>query len=526
MNNPFHYTPSKRMTEASRQLSELIIRHCHDDESFSREVDAGKMFGILLVDNSDSPAMPDVLFAFSGQIVGRFDIEGFVPPVFDYLDDRGHFKTEERAIVGINESITALQQSPQLASRREALSRLQHEAQTDIDAYRHLMTVAKTERDMLRGTGLTPDSELIKESQYMKATLRRKRRMWQQRIEEAQTAVDEMTSHITRMKLERQRRSDALQRWLFSQFVLTNCKGISKSIPDIWNDSFRPLTPALSPLPQPPSGSGECCEPKLLHYAFTHSLRPLEIGMIWWGAPPRGEVRHHGRFYPACNGKCKPLLRFLLDDPTLGNDTAKASPTLRIVYEDDAITVVDKPAGMLSVNGRSTAESVYTHLCNRHPERPPVHMVHRLDMDTSGLLVVANTKEAHRHLQRQFAEHTIRKTYTALLEHEIHGSGTISLPLRADYDDRPRQMVDISGGKQALTEYASAGGCRVRLSPLTGRTHQLRLHCAHHLGLANPIVGDRLYGNRGTRLCLHASSITFTHPVTGDIMTFESTPDF
>ncbi len=197
--------------------------------------------------------------------------------------------------------------------------------------------------------------------------------------------------------------------------------------------------------------------------------------------------------------------------------------------------VVDKPSGMLSVPGRTGEPSVQSLLSGICDE---VHIVHRLDQDTSGLMVVALNAAAYHHLQRQFMQHTISKRYIALVScaHQLPASTTISLPLRPDPLDRPRQVVDPVNGKTAVTrcEVIATEGCiaRLALMPLTGRTHQLRMHCAHVKGLNAPIVGDRLYGwqspnsETATRLCLHAEQLTFVHPVSAQEMTFKSVVPF
>ena len=526
MNNPFNYKPSQKMLEAQSCLADRIKSLCLKDEAFAAELSSGKMFGILLAETSDIPSRQLVLTAYSGQICGQFGIYGFAPAVFDYLAPDGYFKTHEAEISALNRRIADMQKSPELADRKHALAQLVRSAEADIETYKVLMKGAKIERDLIRGKGVRSESELIKESQFMKAQLRRKRLMWKERTEAAKAEIEDVEKEIRLLRLRRQQMSDSLQQWLFSQFVFTNCRGVRRSLSYIWQAYFNNQENRIYRSSQPPSGSGECCEPKLLNYAYSHGMKPLEIGMFWWGASPKGEVRHHGRFYPACSGKCKPILHFLLDDEKLFLDYESRCQDLKIVYEDAAIIVVDKPAGMLSVPGKGSRESVFSILRSRCKDCRELQMVHRLDMDTSGLLVAAKTKAAHKKLQRQFAERLTEKTYIALLENELSGSGTITLKLAADCHDRPRQKVDAEKGKEALTKYKSLGKNRVELTPLTGRTHQLRVHCAHVDGLNNPILGDRLYGRRADRLYLHAATLSFLHPETGKRMTFNSPSPF
>ena len=315
--------------------------------------------------------------------------------------------------------------------------------------------------------------------------------------------------------------SQELQLWLFHQYQLLNARGETKDLVDIWQ-SYYSREKLRRKFPLPPGGTGDCCAPKLLQYAYQHGLKPVCMAEFWWGAPTKEEVRQHLNFYPACRGKCKPILTWMLQgldvDPnpeTLGLQRMEI-PT---VYEDDALLVVDKPSGMLSVPGRIEDYSVETVMHERYPDSI---VAHRLDMGTSGLLIVAKNGDAYRILQQQFIRHEVRKKYIALLEHPGQGTGVISLPLRPDPMNRPRQVVDMAHGKRAVTRYEFIGDRLVALWPETGRTHQLRIHCAHPDGLSNPIVGDELYGTRGQRLCLHAAEIWFRHPISGDEMHIKS----
>ena len=319
--------------------------------------------------------------------------------------------------------------------------------------------------------------------------------------------------------------SQELQLWLFHQYQLLNAHGETKDLVDIWQSYYnRPKL--LQKFPLPPGGTGDCCAPKLLQYAYQHGLKPVCMAEFWWGAPTKEELRQHLNYYPACRGKCKPILTWMLqgldvdpDPETLGLQHLEI-PT---VYEDNDLLVIDKPSGILSVPGRIEDYSVETVMRERYPDSI---VAHRLDMGTSGLLIVAKNGEAYRILQQQFIHHKVRKKYIALLEQPGQGTGVISLPLRPDPMNRPRQVVDMAHGKRAVTRYEYISDRLVALWPETGRTHQLRIHCAHPDGLANPIVGDELYGTRDKRLCLHAAEIWFRHPVTGSEMHFETTPNF
>ena len=332
-----------------------------------------------------------------------------------------------------------------------------------------------------------------------------------------------LTTHLS--PLTSKQMSQELQTWLFHQYQLLNARGEVKDLVDIWQEYYsRPKLRQKYPLP--PGGTGDCCAPKLLQYAYQHYLHPVCMAEFWWGQSTKEELRQHLNYYPACRGKCMPILTWMLQgldvDPnpeTLGYEHMEI-PT---IYEDNDILVVDKPSGILSVPGRMEDYSVETVMQQRYPGSI---VAHRLDMGTSGLLIVAKHTDAYHPLQQQFIRHEVKKKYVALLEHTGQGSGIVSLPMRPDPMNRPRQVVDMEHGKRAVTRYEFISDHLVALWPETGRTHQLRIHCAHPDGLSNPIVGDELYGTKGKRLCLHAAEIWFKHPISGEEMNFETTPDF
>ena len=318
--------------------------------------------------------------------------------------------------------------------------------------------------------------------------------------------------------------SQELQLWLFHQYRMLNAKGETKDLVDIWQDYH--CSPRIrNRYPLPPGGTGDCCAPKFLQYAFSHGLKPICMAEFWWGPSPKSEIRHHGQFYPACRGKCKPILTWMLQgldvDPN-PEETGASHLTIEVIYQDTTLAVINKPSGLLSVPGRTEDYSVATIAMERWPGSLPVH---RLDMGTSGLMVIAKTKEAYVSLQEQFVKRTVKKRYIALVEGQPkEPKGRITLPLIFDPMNRPRQMVDYQRGKSAVTEYevldARDGRTLLALYPHTGRTHQLRMHCAHPDGLGSPIVGDELYGHKAERLCLHCDQIEFAHPVTGERMSF------
>ena len=320
--------------------------------------------------------------------------------------------------------------------------------------------------------------------------------------------------------------SQDLQLWLFHQYQMLNAKGETKDLVDIWQD-YHSSPRIQKKFPLPPGGTGDCCAPKLLQYAYSHQLKPICMAEFWWGPSPKSEIRHHEQFYPACRGKCKPILTWMLQGLNVEpnpEEVASSHLQIEVVYEDDTLAVINKPSGLLSVPGKTDDYSVATIAQERWPESMPVH---RLDMGTSGLMIIAKTKEAYLPLQEQFVKRTVEKRYIALVEGIVkEPKGRITLPLIFDPMNRPRQMVDFHRGKSAVTEYEvlniyEDGKTLVALYPHTGRTHQLRMHCAHPDGLNCPIVGDELYGKKGERLCLHCDKITFAHPVTGERMHFE-----
>ena len=503
INNPFDYEPDPLCLMAADEVRAYLKTH----EEWQDEVEAGKMFGVLVCE--DQQGNMGFLAAYSGQIGGREDWPWFVPAVFDYLQPTGYFKQEESQITDINHRVQVLENSVERQSLLDAISKTKQQASAEIDAYKDAMQQAKARRDAQRATSGETE-EMIRESQFQKAELRRLKKQWNDRIAETEAQLKPLDDQLLLLKRERKQRSDQLQRWLFDHFLMANTLGKTRSLTDIFS---------TTPQGVPPSGSGECCAPKLLQYAYLHHLRPLSIAEFWQGRSPKMEIRHHDQFYTACRGKCKPILEWMLTmDSTgrMGATMGELRPT--IIHQADTFLVIEKPAGLLSVPGLTDAPSVESILKAQYSE---VHMVHRLDMDTSGVMVVALTLDAYHSLQQQFLKNQVQKEYVALLENDIEGSGEIDLPLRPDLLDRPRQVVDPENGKSALTTYQALGHRRIRLIPHTGRTHQLRVHCAHHLGLNNPILGDPLYGTeKADRLYLHAETLSFDDPETGERRTF------
>lgn len=556
MNNPLDYQPHPLCIAVCKELQTYLSER----EDWREEIDKGKMFGVLIVENAQpASGAPKIgyLAAYSGQIGGRSDWDDFVPAVFDYLQPDGYFKTHEAEISGINQSIRKLEANTHMKEAKGLILQLQEERKHTIAAYQEKIKKAKAKRDARREAGsLNPEeeAEMVKESQFMKAELRRLKKSLSEKTS-LETEYEAYQADILSLKQLRKTLSDALQQWLFSQFRMQNHEGESKDLLEIFRDAalrdYPQATIATSRIAAlkmvPPAGSGECCEPKLLQYAYSLGYKPLQMAMFWWGESPKEEIRHHLHFYPACNGKCKPILQWMLPASTFEPAAVDLSLYNKVetLYEDREIAVIHKPEGLLSVPGKDAAQpSVYALMRRKYPEATGPLIVHRLDMATSGLMIIAKTEFAYHRLQKEFLNHRVQKKYVAIvcgkdkescnriLKEAEGGRGYISLPLIADFLDRPRQMVNREQGKEAITEYEvleriDDTHLRLALYPKTGRTHQLRVHCAHQEGLNAPIIGDPLYGNEpATRLHLHAEEITFEHPMTGKKMTVTRKADF
>lgn len=526
MNNPFDYEPHPLCIKACREVQAYLAKR----EDWQEEISRGKMFGVLIVERNepgqDTPQL-GYLAAYSGQIGGRSDWEDFVPAVFDYLQPNGIFKIREAIISNMNLAIKEMEVCKKKVQL--LIQPLEGLRKSEIDKLQKNLKEAKAKRDAIRQRGnLTSEeeAELIRESQHMKAEFRRKKRKIEEKTE-TELIYEKMKEEIRKVKLSRKQRSDNLQRWLFSQFNMLNDKGECKNLIDIFQDTAAKT---------PPAGSGECCEPKLLQYAYSLGYKPLQMAMFWWGESPKEEIRHHLHFYPACNGKCKPILQWMLPASTFEPAAVDLSIYNKVetLYEDREIAVIHKPEELLSVPGKDAAQpSIYALMRSKYPEATGPLIVHRLDMSTSGVMLIAKTEFAYHRLQKAFLNHQIQKKYVAIISgKDIPEKGIISLPLIPDYLDRPRQIVDHEQGKEAITEYevlepVDDSHLRIALYPKTGRTHQLRVHCAHQEGLNAPILGDPLYGNeKAARLHLHAEEITFEHPLTGKKMTITRKADF
>ena len=518
---PFHYEPHPLSVRAAEEVRRYLTLRT----DWKTELDKGKMFGVLVVQKEGRTGF---LAAYSGILCGRNDHDFFVPPVFDLLQPDGFFKTEEAQISQINHRIEALEHSDLRASLLQQAADRKAAGEQVLKEARNALKEAKRQRDLLRASDHNDftEEQLTRESRFLKAEYKRLEKQWKAKLEEVETALKRSDEEIEALKTERKRRSVLLQNRLFAQFRLLNARGEEKDLWQIFREHGRPV---------PPSGAGECAAPKLLQYAYRHGYRPLAMAEFWWGESPKTEIRHHGYYYPSCRGKCEPILRHMLQgldvEPAPSERYSLSQNMPEILFEDQWLLVLHKPEGVLSVPGKSEEQSIYSLLRARYPEATGPLVVHRLDMATSGLLLAAKTQEVHRHLQAQFENRSIKKRYIALLDGILpEEEGVIDLPICPDYLDRPRQMVNEELGKTAITRYRvmdrKNGQTRIAFFPLTGRTHQLRVHAAHPLGLNCPIVGDELYGRKAERLYLHAEYLEFIHPVSGQRMVIEKKAEF
>lgn len=534
---PFYYEPHALTKIAASQLQQYLGTQTDFKHNFGiikgqEGLVIGKMFGVLVV--QDAVGELGYLSAFSGKLADSNHLPGFVPPVFDMLDENSFFLKEQYILNDINDKVKAIESDVEYINLKGELEQLTVQSQAKIEAFKEVLRANKQSRKKQRSEQknlLDGESYAQFEALMVRHSLHDKHQFnvlvneWQEKLQDLKSALATFEDKIEALKTERREKSSALQQQLFEQYDFLNKDGKTKSLHAIFSETV---------FGRPPAAAGECATPKLLQYAFLNGYKPLAMAEFWWGAPPKSEVRKHGQFYPACTGKCQPILNHMLEGITLEDNplliNAGESKNLDIVYEDDCLVVVNKPAKLLSVPGINIIDSVYARLKFSWKTIEPL-IIHRLDMATSGLLVVAKTKEAHKHIQKQFLKRTVTKRYAALLTGRVEeDGGEISLPLRLDIDDRPRQVVCFEFGKNAVTRWEvvvrNENTTKVHFWPLTGRTHQLRMHAAHELGHNAPIVGDDLYGTSANRLHLHAAYLEFIHPETGEIMQFEVKEEF
>ena len=532
---PFYYEPHELSILASNELQSYLETQTNFEHNFGLRENQeglviGKMFGVLVCQNSNDEL--GYLWAFSGKLANGNHHEYFVPTIYDMLQKDGFYKIEEETVNVINREIERLEQSENYLKAIEFIKTINLQAEKDIQNQKERIKSEKINRDEKRliaeqtldfESYKAVQKELSEASKQESILLKQMTKYWNIQKENAKNELDILVSEIVVLKELRKQKSSTLQQKLFDAYSFLNQFGERKSIGEIFNNN-------------PPAGAGECAAPKLLHYAFENDLKPIAMAEFWWGKAPNSEIRKHKQFYPACKSKCEPILMtHMLQGLDMEANPFEENPAegkeIKIVYEDDVLLVINKPAEFLSVPGKKIQDSVYQRIIELYPEATGPLIVHRLDMSTSGLLLIAKDEETYVKLQSQFIKRTIKKRYVALLDGVLkEKQGFIDLPLRVDLDDRPRQLVCYEHGKQAQTKWevieVKDNQTRVYFYPISGRTHQLRVHASHEMGLKTPIIGDDLYGKKSNRLHLHAEQLIFTHPVTKEILTIKEAADF
>lgn len=528
---PFYYEPHELAVLAAEELQVYLNTQSDFEHNFGLDetqtgLIIGKMFGVLVCRNKQGEL--GYLAAYSGKLANSNEHSHFVPPIFDMLTTNSFFRVEEQLLNGYTIRIEKLESAEELENAKSELHEARSSAEENLSVIKHEIKRNKISRKLLREADHNPEliEQLRQESIREQYFLKDKTAFWKEELAKKEARLTALLNEITELKEERKMKSGQLQQRLFEKYHFLNANNEEASLATIFSTSDDI---------KPPAGSGECAAPKLLQYAYEHELEPFALAEFWWGQSPQSEIRQHKNYYPACRGKCEPILGHMLqglevdDNPLLVNPAEDKQ--LSVVFEDDTIMIINKPTEFLSVPGKTIDDSVLTRLKVMLPEATGPLLIHRLDMSTSGILVVAKSEDAHKFIQRQFIKRTVHKRYIALLDGVVDASqGIIDLPLRVDLDDRPRQLVCYEHGKPARTKYKVLeirdGKTKVEFIPITGRTHQLRVHAAHPNGLNIPIVGDDLYGKRASRLHLHAEYIVFIHPKSRQKVKFKVSADF
>ena len=541
---PFCYKPHPLCLLAAKELQQELTHNTHYQQELSI---TGKMFGVLLAENKQGEV--GYISAFSGKLNCDEHTVNFVPSVFDVEEKSSLYIEDVNIINRLNSELEQLLANPLLDEYQQTLALKLTQQDEQFEQHRQQMAQNKKIRKEKRSqakNSLDGDNlalclkQLAQESIDGKNALRDLKEYWHIQVSQIQQKLDSLTNKINEIKKKRKQLSTRLQTKIFKQYRMLNSEGIEKDLIELFKHA---------PFPVPPAGTGDCAAPKLLQYAFKQQLQPLALAEFWWGQAPKSEIRQHKNFYGACSGKCQPILAHMLEGMAIDDNPLLVNPAegkmLEIIYQDDAIVVVNKPSEFLSVPGKHIEDSVYLRIKQQFPQATGSYIVHRLDMSTSGVMVLTLTKRAQKNIQQQFINRTIKKRYVAILEGDIEkksgkNQGEINLPLRGDFDDKPKQLVCFEQGKKSKTQWevidVVEGKSKLFLYPESGRTHQLRVHCAHPLGLNLPIFGDDLYGvnsqgketdgNNSPRLHLHAETLTLTHPITKEVITFQKDADF
>jgi tRNA pseudouridine32 synthase/23S rRNA pseudouridine746 synthase len=520
---PFFYAPQSlaktAALEVQKELETKNFSHDFGIDNKERNGAIGKMFGVLVVRNKKGQL--GYLKAFSGKLGASNFQDGYVPPVFDILDEDGFFKKEEAILNQLNKNIEEIEKSKNYFFLKEENKEREIQYFKELSDFRFYLKSKKKERDEIR----KKYSSILSENEFHELEENLKKESISQQIEykklnKTLTAklalereeVDKIESHLEALKKNRRQKSNDLQNKIFDHYTFLNQNKEQKSLLAIFKDSI---------FKTPPAGAGECAAPKLFQFAFLHDLQPICMAEFWWGMPPDSEVRVHKQFYPACRGKCEPILNHMLSASRVEASPLNTQSQLKeieILYEDEWIVAVNKPHDFLSVPGKVLSDSILNRLKEKYPSATGPLLLHRIDMSTSGILLAAKTMEIHKILQKQFIDRKIQKTYHAILDGLIkQDMGLIDLPISMDVLDRPKQKVCYTEGKKATTKFKvltrKNGRTLIEFYPITGRTHQLRIHSAHFSGLNCPILGDDLYGKRDQRLYLHAYQLKFFHPM-------------
>ena len=532
---PFYYDPHPLAIVAVNELQEYLLHQTDFVHDFGIDTDRGigKMFGVLVVKNPLGKL--GYITAFSGMMSGKTVINGFAPPIYDILDPTSYFQKETIQLANLTKEISRLESNAQLSVSKEIYHTI---AQDYSDKLKALKSKLKNDKKRRKSERELNQHQSDEETQLSLLAKHKQESLNAQFLLQAYTeyidqqlanAKDEhLTLHnqLQQLKEERKSKSHALQQWLFDQYNFLNISGEKRNVIDIFRTRVIDI---------PPSGTGDCAAPKMLQYAFDNELTPMALAEFWWGKSPNSEIRKHGNFYPACRGKCEPILGHMLAGMDIDSNPLLTNPaigkTLEIIYEDEYLCVINKPSEFLSAPGKHITDSVQERMKAKYPHSTGPLIVHRLDMSTSGLIVIGKTKEIYTQLQSQFVKRTVKKRYVALLAGIVKDdAGYIDLPLQLDINNRPYQKVCHEYGKSARTRYEvierKDGKTKIHFYPITGRTHQLRVHAAHTDGLNAPIVGDDLYGKKDKRLHLHAEMITFTHPISGEVISLHVAPEF
>lgn len=525
---PFYYQPHPIALLASKELQVRLLeqefQHDFGINQVERNGAIGKMFGVLVVQNEQGEL--GYLAAFSGKLGNSNEHDGFVPPVFDLLDPTGFFRKEEIEVNELTLQLEELLNDKEYILLQSKVAQVRMDFQQWNDAEKSELKRLKKERQQRRDASDKSNAtayeglieQLKQESISQQIQFKHEQIDKRKALSELEENLVFWEKKIGDLKEQRALMSADIQARIFQAYTFLNKDNQAKSLLSIFENT---------PFKTPPAGAGECAAPKLLQYAFLHQLKPIAMAEFWWGISPDSEVKVHKEFYPACRGKCEPILSHMLEGIELDVNPMSINPAegkeLPIIYEDEYLLLVNKPAEFLSVPGKTIDDSVQTRIQLKYPNATGPLLVHRLDMSTSGIILIAKQKDIHESLQKQFLKRTVEKRYMALLDGYVKSSdGEISLPLRVDLEDRPRQLVCYEHGKHALTSYEvlerKNGRTRIHFYPHTGRTHQLRVHAAHSKGLNAPIIGDDLYGQKADRLYLHAEYLSFWHPITKERM--------